>query len=111
MTNHEGKAREAILLRVIKRNHIRIRKNQFRNNQSWSIQLFDLTEERKMSLLRWVKYILPSVNDKFADVSIHQLKDNSRITISLNLLSEEYSTDRDDTVIIPQKELIKMYSK
>ena len=32
-SNFEGKAREEVLLRVIKRNHIRIRKNQQKRNQ------------------------------------------------------------------------------
>lgn len=110
MTNHEGKARETILVRVINRNHIRIRKNQFRNNQRWAVQLFDLTEERKISLSRWAKFIIPFVNDEYADVVIHQLKDNMRIIRTLNLLGEEYSNDG-ETVIIPQAKLMEMYSK
>ncbi|MBU1568583.1 MAG: hypothetical protein KJ630_23520 [Proteobacteria bacterium] len=109
--NHEGRAREAIMLRVINRNHIRIRKNQFRNNQNWAVQLYDLTEERKISLSRWANYILPFANDKNADVVLHQLIDNTKTKTILYLMAEEYSFDREETVIIPQSELLLMYTK
>ncbi len=111
-SNHEGRAREAILFRIIHRNHIRIRKNQFRRNQYWAVQLYDLTKERKFSLTRWAKYVLPLTNDKYADVRIHQLKDDSITLKCLKLLAEEFLVDvGETTVVITQSELIKMYSK
>ena len=39
-SNHEGAARREVLTRVIKRNHIRICKNQHKRNQHWSMQLY-----------------------------------------------------------------------
>jgi len=110
MTNHEGRARETILLRVINRNHIRIRKNKSRNNQTLSVQLFQLTEERKEVLSRWARYILPLIDDKFADVVIHQLKYKSRLVTSLNLLAKECSSGGDEVLtVLTQSQLSELY--
>jgi hypothetical protein len=92
--NVESKAREEILTRVIiLRNHVRIRKNQSKKQQYWSLQLHDLTEERERSILAWARNVIRDADDKFGDVIINQLKDNSYIRTSLNLLAVEIPGD------------------
>lgn len=89
MSNFEGRAREEIMSRVIKRNNIRIRKYIHKHCQHWIIQLYDLTDERKHQILKWAKYV--SIDgDPYADVIIHTLHDNSKIVTSLDNLAEEY---------------------
>ena len=106
-SNYEGKSRQEILLRVINRNHIRIRKNNRKSHQHLSIQLFRLTEERKESISAWAKYVTPA-DDKYADVIIHQLHDNSKMKIALNLLADGCTADI-DPIIISQSELLRIY--
>lgn len=103
-SNFEGKAREEVLMRVIHRNHIRIRKNQHKRGQYWSVQLFRMTGERKSRMAIWAKYILPSVEDKYGDVIVHQFFDNSKIRISLDELAGEYIGNK-EPVIVSQDEL------
>lgn len=79
----EGRAREEILRRVIGRNYIRIRKNIFRNNQSFSCQLNELTDERRDALRAWARIAIITAADKYADVTIHQLKTGHKTTINL----------------------------
>ena len=108
-SNFEGKAREETLLRVINKNHIRIRKNQQKRSQYWSIQLYNLTDKRRSSVSAWAKYISTYTNDKYADIIIHQLHDNSRIRTSLDILASEYNDDK-EPVILTQDELVRKYS-
>ncbi len=98
-SNVESKAREEILLRVIKRNHIRIRKNNRKNCQHWSVQLFRLTDDRKKALSAWGKYVSGTTGDKYADVIIHQLHDNSKMKTSLKILVDEYRGDVDPVIV------------
>lgn len=104
-SNFEGVAREEVLSRVIHRNHIRIRKNLHRENQHWSIQLHNLTAERRASISAWANYISADTEDIHADVIIHQFHNGSKFQISLNTLAEEYSGDDKKTVIVTQQEL------
>ncbi len=86
-SNVESKAREEVLLRVIRRNHIRIRKYTLKCCQQFSIQLYRLTDERRSSISGWAKTIATD-GDQFADVVIHQLYDNSKMKTSLNLIKD-----------------------
>lgn len=88
-SNYEGIAREEVLTRVINRNHIRIRKNQHKRGQHWSLQLYSLNDERRSSIAAWASYITTDANDKHADVVIHQFKDGSKIKTSLDKLANE----------------------
>ena len=106
-SNFEGGAREEVLLRVIKRNHIRIRKNQFKRTQYWSLQLYRMSKERKDRMAAWASFITPMADDKFADVIIHQLSDGSRIRNSLDELANGYIGDAPE--IINQDELLRLY--
>ena len=106
-SNYEGVARKEVLTRVINRNHIRIRKNQHKREQHWSLQLYELTKERKASIAVWAKYITNDTTDKFADVIIHQFKDESKIKTSLDKLAKE-ATGYIQPVIVTQTELIKI---
>jgi hypothetical protein len=108
-SNFEGEAREIVLTRIIKRNHIRIRKNQHKNRQNWSIQLFILTDERKKDLSEWASYISSGTKDKYADVIIHQLNNNSKLRTSLDLLAEGFVGER-EPVIVSQSELVRRYA-
>lgn len=80
----EGKARNDILIRIIKRGYIRIR--QRRND--WSIQLFQMNRKTSDILWQWARLIYKEVKDKYADISIHTLKDNKMIKSSFNKISE-----------------------
>jgi hypothetical protein len=106
-SNYEGKAREAVMLRVIRRNHIRIRKNILKHQQHWSIQLYRLTDERRASISSWAKYIATN-GDQYADVIIHQLFDNSKIQTSLNLLADGSMVD-ENTVKLKQTDILGTY--
>jgi hypothetical protein len=107
-SNYEGSAREEVLMRVILRNHIRIRKNQHKRGQHWSFQLFKLTEERKQKIAEWASYITPQTDDKFGDVIIHQFCDNSKKRTSLDQLAGEHPSG--DVEIVLQDELVRKYS-
>lgn len=107
-SNFEGQAREEVLLRVIHRNHIRIRKNQHKRGQHWSIQLFELTDERKESISGWASYISSDTNDRYADAIIHQFHDGSKMRTSLDQLADGYNGDK-ESEIVSQAELIGMY--
>lgn len=112
LSNFEGQARELILSCVIISNIIRIRKLQHKKDQHWSCQLYQLTDERRTSLSRWARFVTHHFNDRFSDVRIHQLSDNSRIITSINLLGEEYSSDGDEALtILTQSQLMELYNK
>lgn len=87
-SNFESKAREDVLLRVIKRNHIRIRKYIHKRCQHWSIQLYRLTDERRSAISAWANSVV-TCGDQYADVIVHQLHDDSKLQTSLNLLSDQ----------------------
>jgi len=108
-SNVESIAREKVLLRVINRNNIRIRKNIQKNCQHWSIQIYRLTDERKAAISEWAKYVATD-GDRYADVIIHQLYDNSKLKTSIDVLVEEYTGDG-DPIIITQSELSGIYNK
>lgn len=107
-SNYEGKAREETLTRVIKRNHIRLRKNQNKRNQHWSLQLFELTAEREQAIAKWAKYVSGLTGDKYADVIIHQSHDGSKIRTSLDKLAGGYD-GAGETEVLSQAELIRIY--
>jgi hypothetical protein len=109
-SNYEGKAREQVLTRVINRNHVRIRKNQHKRQQNWSLQLYELTDERRAAIAVWAKHITAKTTDKFADVIIHQFKDESKIRTSLDKLAKEATADV-KPVIVTQTELLEIYKK
>lgn len=83
--NVESKARQEIMLRVIRRGHIRIRKNIHRHCQHWIIQIYELSDERRATISSWAKFVATD-GDPYADVIVYQLHDNSKIQTSLNLL-------------------------
>lgn len=104
-SNVESKGREEVLLRVLKRNNIRIRKNTLKHNQHWSIQLFRLTQERKAAICNWAKLVVSDKGDQYADTIIHQLFDNSKIRTSLNRLADECTAEKAPK-IIKQSDLV-----
>ena len=106
-SNYEGVAREQVLTRVINLNNIRIRKNQHKRQQNWSLQLYELTDERKSAIATWAKYITNDTTDRYADVVIHQFKDESKIKTSLDKLAKEATADI-QPVIVTQEELMKI---
>ena len=107
-SNFEGKPREQTLKRVIRRNHIRIRKNQLKRGQHWSIQLNKLDTERKAAIAAWAKYITPATDDRYGDVIIHQFHNGSEIKTSLDQLAAAYSGETEPEVIT-QEELVRRY--
>ena len=46
-------------------------------------QLHTLTEERQAILGQWANYLIQNGQDRFADVILHQLQDNSKIQTTL----------------------------
>jgi len=73
-SNIEGKARHAVLLRVIKRGFVRIRTNRTRRSQHWSVQVNILDLSLKNIIWMWAKQVSSEQgSDKFADVVVHEL--------------------------------------
>jgi hypothetical protein len=72
-TTVEGKAREDILLRVIKRGYARIRLNKTRRNQSYSVQIDRLTPKIEDTLFVWANIQSKDAMDKYADVNVYEL--------------------------------------
>ena len=103
-SNYEGRAREEVLLRVIRRNHARIRKNRQKWNQYWSIQLFELTRERQQAIAAWAQYISTRTEDRFADVVIYCFADKTKIRTSLDQLAQGHGVAR-ETVVMGQNQL------
>ena len=107
--NVESKARQEILLRVITRNHIRIRKYVHKRCQHISIQLYRLSHERRAAISESAKYMHGLSGDKYADVTIHQLYNDSKMRTSLDQLLAESTVDCEDPVILKQSDLIGNY--
>jgi len=106
-SNIEGKAREEILLRVIKRGFARIRLGGTKRNQRWSIQLNRLTSKLEDALWQWANQIIKdgSAPDKYADVIIHQIGKGDKMTrTDLNTIAEGGD-------IKEQKEFIRIYEE
>ena len=110
-SNHEGKAREIILMRVINRNNVRIRKHQLKRNQHWSIQLYEITEERKRSISKWARYISSYGTDVYAAVILDTFKDGKQFYTSLDILAAEYVDDGEEIVIMTESQLSELYKK
>jgi len=97
---HEGKAREEIMVRALVRGFIRIRET----TRGWSIQLNKLTQKFDDFIWTWAKSIIGSVNDKYADVTIHELITNKTIKKSFDQLAEDDLVDE-----LLNKHLNKLY--
>ncbi|MBU1566852.1 MAG: hypothetical protein KJ630_14670 [Proteobacteria bacterium] len=111
-SNHEGRARESILLRIIQKNNVRIRKHQLKRNQHWSIQLYELTQERKQSISKWARYISSSDSDAYAAVIMDQFKDGQKIYTSLDILAGGWSDDGVEEIVIwTESQLSELYKK
>jgi len=110
-SNHEGKARETILLSLINKNNVRIRKHQLKRNQHWSIQLYELTTERKISIGRWARYISSSDTDTYAAVILDQFKDGKQFYTSLDVLAGDCADDSEEIVIITESQLSELDNK
>ncbi len=83
---HEGKGREEIIVRILKRGYIRIRKYT-----SWSIQLNKLNQKQDDYIWAWSKSI--KTDDPYADVSIHELMGNKMTKTSFDKISEDTRMD------------------
>ncbi len=83
----EGKARNEILARVIRRGFIRIRKEMTRRFQHWSIQCHHLTPTHHAAISCWAGYIMAMGLDPVADVVLHCLHDNTTTAMSLRELA------------------------
>jgi len=111
-SNHEGKARETILLSLINKNNVRIRKHQLKRNQHWSIQLYELTTERKQSISKWARYISSSGTDAYAAVIMDQFKDRQKIHTSLDILAGDCADGGvEEVVILTESQLSELYKK
>jgi hypothetical protein len=75
-----------------------------KKGQHWSMQLYNLTFERRESISAWASYISADTEDKYADVIIHQFHNGSKVNTSLNKLADEYTGDK-KPVIVTQQEL------
>ena len=80
----EGKAREEILYKLMKKKYIRIRK---KISGDYSIQLDALNPKMGDRLWLWANKESKDAFDKFADVTIHLLKGNKMIRTSLDQLA------------------------
>ncbi len=94
----KGMARQEILLRTIRRNHIRIRKNRQGWCRYWSLQLFELTREGKQGIAAWAKFISEHTEDRYADVVIYQFVNECKLRTSLDLLAAEYTADQEPEI-------------
>lgn len=84
--NWEGKAREEIMTRIMKRGWARIRER----SSSWTIQVWKLTNKMNDILWMWAKTIEKDVYDKYAPVNIYELsKKATKVSksIDFNVLS------------------------
>lgn len=105
-TNVEGKAREEIMMRVMKRGFVRIRKMGSRNDQRWSIQLNKMTTKINDALWMWSKEV---EGDKYANVTFHFLYSNKIIKSSLDKISSGSSIVRE--CLSESIQLFKIYSE
>jgi len=82
LSDIEGEAREEVMLRVIKRGYIRVRNNNTRNSQHWSIQLNILTNKVNDILWKWSNKIIKdgTALGKYSTVIIHELGRNDKMT-------------------------------
>ena len=81
-TSAEGKAREEVMLRIIKRGYIRIRKGGTRRNQHWSIQIDRINRKVEDVLWMWANKVINdgTADDKYADVVIHEFGKRDKMT-------------------------------
>ena len=88
-TNVEGKAREEIMTKLIKKGFIRIRQSVSRRDQRWSIQLNKLTSKVGDVLWGWANKMINDkiAKDKFADVTVHQLSNNKMMRTTLDRIA------------------------
>ncbi len=84
----EGKAREYIMERLLRKKFIRIRENR---TGSYTIQLNKLTPENGDYLWIWANKISQTAYDKYADITIHQLQGNKMTRTSLDKLASGMS--------------------
>ena len=70
----EGKARDEIMTRIIKRGWVRIRE---RANE-WTVQIWKLTPKMNDILWAWSNNVIKQVNDKYAPINIYELSKNMR---------------------------------
>ncbi len=106
--NVESNARQEILLRVINRNIIRIRKNQSKRNQNWSIQLHNLTKKKEEAIFSWASYIIEKEYDRYGTVVIHQFADGSKKIVFINELADKHIGKTPK--VITQNELKQRYN-
>ena len=78
--NTEGKAREEILVRIMKRGFVRIREYSNR----WSIQTWNLTNKINDAIFAWAKKVYPKIRDKYADVTITLFNKNKLVRSSFD---------------------------
>jgi len=85
----EGKAREKIIIRIMKRGFTRIREHKL----GWSIEVWKLTDKVKKQIYGWAKKV--KVRDKYADVAITQIGDLKvpPIRTVMNKIQIGYSAD------------------
>ena len=76
----EGKAREVIMTRIMKRGWARIRER----SSAWTVQVYKLTNKMNDVLWMWAKTIEKDVYDKFAPVNIYDISKGSRVTKSID---------------------------
>lgn len=78
----EGKAREEIMIDLMKKGFIRIRER----SKGWSVQLWKLNKKMNDYLWMWAHEILPTAFDKFGEVEIWELnRMGSRPSVSVSL--------------------------
>lgn len=66
----EGKAREEIMIRIMKRGWVRIRER----HNSWTVQVWKMSPKMNDILWMWANTIKKTVFDKFAPVNIYEIQ-------------------------------------
>jgi len=67
--NSEGKAREEVLTRILKRGWLRIRER----SNSWTVQVWKMTKKLNDALWFWGKTVIGSAYDKYAPVNVFEI--------------------------------------
>lgn len=84
----EAHARDEILTRVIKRGFIRIREMK----NSWSIQVWQLTDIEMDSIRRWTRKVFDEVKDRYAPVKVTELSKGGSTAFIYNSFDDLLAT-------------------
>ena len=78
----EKKAREEIILDLVKRGYIRIRKYTYKHSPHWAVTIDKLSSKKRKALSKWASKILKDSSiepDIYATVKITQVKKEDKL--------------------------------